>query len=246
MILGLLLACGDKDPASDDTSDPVDTAEDWGAPDGGVIELTTQDGVTLVADYYPSDTAGGSAVVLLHMIPPNWDRTSWPQDFIGQLSDQGWSVLVPDRRGAGDSGGIASEAYSGDQGKYDAAACVERLVTDGYGDIALLGASNGTTTALDYALWSRGSETQLPTPVALGFMTGGSYTENQNSMSDLGSLPAIFTYSTDESAWSVTQQGLGHDTWEFHEYVGGSHGTQMFNSKPEVKGDLVAFLEQHL
>jgi hypothetical protein len=246
MILGLLLACSDKDPASDDTSEPVDTAEDWGAPDGGVIELTTQDGVTLVADYYPSDAEGGSAVVLLHMIPPNWDRTSWPQDFIGQLSDQGWSVLVPDRRGAGDSGGTANEAYSGDQGKYDAAACVERLVIDGYGDIAILGASNGTTTALDYTLWSQSADVDLPTPVALGFMTGGSYTENQNSMSDLGILPAIFTYSTEESAWSVTQQTLGHDEWEFNEYAGGSHGTQMFNSKPEVKDDLVAFLSQHL
>jgi hypothetical protein len=245
MTLLLMLACGEKEVV-DDTTPTVDTVPEWAQPDSGVIQLTTSDGVDLVADYYPSETEGASAVILLHMIPPNWDRTSWPDTFISALGDKGWAVIVPDRRGAGDSGGLASEAYTGAKGKYDAEACVQRVVDDGYGDIAIIGASNGTTTTLDYTLWSLTDETDLPTPVALGFMTGGGYTEGQNSMSDLGVLPSIFTYSTEEKGWSVDQQALSHDEWMFNEYPDGSHGTQMFNSKPEVSDDLVGFLEAHL
>ena len=217
MTLLMLLACGEKDALVHDSSPTVDT-EVWSTPDGGVIELTTSDDVTLVADYYPADQAGAPAVILLHMIPPSWDRTSWPLDFIEMLSEQGWTVLVPDRRGAGDSGGTATNAYSGPKGKYDAEACVKRLVDDGYGPIAVIGASNGTTTALDYTIWSQTDETDLPTPSALGFMTGGSYTEAQNSMSDLGDIPSIFTYSTEERSWSVNQQALPRNTWVFKEY----------------------------
>lgn len=244
MTLLMMLACGEKDDVPDDTEAVVDTEATWAMPEGGVIELTTSDEVTLVADYYPVDAQGAPAVVLLHMIPPTWDRTSWPQDFIGMLTDQGWTVLVPDRRGAGDSGGKAQDAYNGPKGKYDAEACVRRLMDDGYGDVAIIGASNGTTTTLDYTLWA--GEAQLPTPVALGFMTGGGYTEGQSSMSDLGEIPSIFTYSTAERAWSVEQQDLGRSSWVFKEYEGGAHGTQMFNSKPEVKDDLVAFLADQL
>ena len=42
-------------------------------------------------------------------------------------------------------------------------------------DIAILGASNGTTTALDYTIWARDNGHTVP--AALGFMTGGGYTE---------------------------------------------------------------------
>ena len=77
-------------------------------------------------------------------------------------------------------------------------------------------------------------------------MTGGSYTEAQNSMSDLGDIPSIFTYSTEERSWSVNQQALPRNTWVFKEYEEGAHGTQMFNAQPEVKQDLVDFLEEHL
>lgn len=214
---------------------------DWTPPEGGVVELVTDDGVTLVADYTPVDQEGAAAVVLLHMIPPSWDRTSWPTDFVSALHDQGWAVIAPDRRGAGDSGGEAREAYTGPNGKLDAAACVDRLRADGYDDIAIIGASNGTTTALDYTLWARAEG--RPVPVALGFMTGGSYTEAQSAMADLGAeVPAVFTFSTEERAWSVTQQGLERASWVFHEYPSGDHGTQMFRAAPEVADDLVAFL----
>lgn len=236
---------GGEDAGGDDATGAGSDGADWTMPTGGVIELTTEDGITLVADYAPVDQEGAAAVVLLHMIPPSWDRTSWPTEFVADLNAQGWAVLVPDRRGAGDSEGVAREAYTGPNGKYDAAACVDRLKADGYDDIAIIGASNGTTTALDYTLWA--TTEGRPVPAALGFMTGGSYTETNNSMDDLsGSIPAVFTFSTEERNWSVSQQSYGHASWTFHEYEPGDHGTLMFSAAPEVSADLITFLAASL
>lgn len=220
-------------------SAPTPTAS-WAPPGSGVITLTTSDGVALEADYYPSETAGAPGVVLLHMIPPSNDRTNWPTSFVHHLNTEGYAVLVVDRRGAGGSDGVAKDAYEGPNGKLDVAACAEKLAADGFGPLAVIGASNGTTSMLDYAVWAGGAG--LPEPVALGFMTGGTYTEAQNPMSAAPAVPAVFTYSTAERAWSEAQRAVDPGGWVFHEYPNGAHGTQMFDAAPEVEDDLVAFL----
>jgi pimeloyl-ACP methyl ester carboxylesterase len=232
MIALLLFACADKNT---DTG----AVDDWVAPAGGVVALTTEDGVALEADYYPADHGGAPAYVLLHMIPPNWDRTSWPLEFIAALQDGGASVIVPDRRGAGGSEGDAVDAYEGEKGKYDVAACVDLLVADGAGDLVIIGASNGTTSALDYTIWAQAGNNLEP--AALGFMTGGTYTETNNDMEALGPVPAIFTFSTEERSWSAAQESLDPGTWSFVEYSNGDHGTLMFAAAPEVSDDLVGF-----
>lgn len=243
MLVALLLTACQKDPEPNDPMTPPFTP-----PGSGVITLETRDGVALEADYYPQDQAGAPALVLLHMVPPSNDRTNWPASFIEALYDEGFTVLVPDRRGAGGSEGVASEAHEGPKGKFDVEAAALRVRDDGYGDLGLLGASNGTTSMLDYTLWASGEGN--PVPVALGFMTGGGYTENQNEMAELRArspeIPAIFTYSTAERAWSVAQQEGAPSSWVFHEYEDGEHGTRMFEVAPEVGSDLVAFLRDAL
>jgi pimeloyl-ACP methyl ester carboxylesterase len=190
----------------------------------------------LEADLYLR-APGAHAVVLLHMIPPHFERSSWPLPFVERLNAEGYSVLVVDRRGAGKSGGEAKQAYEGEWGRYDVEAAVTRLVAHGVGKLALIGASNGTTSMVDYAVWA--PDEGLPVPSVLGFMTGGDYTENQTEMSALTGVPAVFTYATEERDWSVAQQGKA-DHWVFHEYEGGAHGTKMFAPKPEVTDHLVA------
>lgn len=220
---------------------PADSG-DAVVPVGTVITLETRDGVTLEADYQPTADKG-PGIVLLHMIPPN-DRTNWPASFRQQLFDAGIAVLTVDRRGAGASEGVAEEAYTGPNGRYDVEACVAKLVADGYGPIALLGASNGTTSMVDYTALAVAES--LPLPVALGFMTGGTYTETQTPMSTLPSLPAVFVYATDEREWSEAQRPLDPGTWAFHEYPNGAHGTHLFEAAPEVADDLLRFYETQL
>lgn len=213
------------------------------AADGAeLVTMTARDNVCLAADWYVAGN-GAPALVLLHMVPPENTRADWPSDFIGRLGDQGWSVLAVDRRGAGDSGGHAEDAYTGVTARYDPEAAIGWIADAGGGETAFLSASNGTTAMLDYTLWGRSNGGVKP--VALGFMTGGSYTENQNSMDKLVDmeLPSVFTFSSAERGWSIDQQDRGEPEWTFHEYPDGDHGTRMFQAAPEVMDDLVAFYE---
>lgn len=238
LLLVLLAACKTP-PETVPTPTPTPAPAPVTPPGAELVELTTRDDVTLVADWYDSGVSGSPAFVLLHMIPPNNDRTNWPANFIDRLVEQGWSALVVDRRGAGASGGEAIEAYEGPNGKHDVEAATAFLQDRGAGELAIIGASNGTTSMLDYTVWA--PTEGLPEPVAVGLMTGGTYTENQNPMSALPQIPAVFTYSTAERGWSEAQRPLDPGTWSFLEYEGGAHGTQMFDAKPKVKGDLVDF-----
>lgn len=230
----LLAGCAAKD------AEPVDTALREGE-----VTLITRDEVRIVADYYPAQTEGRPALVLLHMVPPDYDRTSWPMAFIELLRAEDWGVIVPDRRGAGESGGAAADAYRGEGGRYDVEACVDALVGAGAGSVALLGASNGTTSALDYAAWS--GDEGLFEPAAVGFMTGGTYTENQTPMTEFPIIPAVFTYSTLERDWSESQRALDPlHNWTFLEYADGAHGTDMFTAEPTVQDDLMVFFREAL
>lgn len=214
------------------------TTTPFSPPGAGVITLEARDGTTLEADYYPQPEPS-PGMVLLHMVPPSNDRTNWPSDFVQRMYDLGYSLLVVDRRGAGGSEGDPAEAYEGPKGRTDVEACAVRLTADGYGPLAIVGASNGTTSMVDYAIWAPSQG--LPAPVALGFMTGGAYTENNEAMTDLPAIPAVFTYSTAERDWSEAQRPLDPGTWTFLEYADGDHGTRMFDAVPTVTDDLASF-----
>jgi len=218
---------------------PEPSTGSWSPPDGGVITLTTRDDLVLEADYRPAAAAGAPALCLVHMIPPGNDRSNWPTSFLDAVEAEGWAVIAFDRRGAGGSEGTAVDAYQGPAGKWDVEACALRLADDGYGALGIIGASNGTTSILDYAVWAPGEG--LPVPVGLGYMTGGTYTEAQNALAEAPDTPAIFTYSTAEQAWSVGAQAHDPGTWAFEEYPTGDHGTLMFSAAPEVSDDLIAF-----
>jgi len=235
----VLLAAACKNGASTPPPKPRETDDTEvavGPPT--VITVETRDGVTLEADWWEGEP-GAPGFVLLHMIPPSNDRTTWPRWFEKDLVREGYAVLAVDRRGAGGSEGVAVDAYEGPNGKYDVEACALYLQAEGAGALAIIGASNGTTSMIDYAAWAQGEG--LPEAAALGFMTGGTYTEYNTEMSAVPAIPAVFTYSTEEKGWSVDQQPLDPGTWSFLEYPEGAHGTLMFDAAPEVGPDLIEF-----
>lgn len=236
--------------------DALTTTEEGGA--GGpcarraaptVVKLSTDDGLTLEADYYGSGAARGPAAVLLHMVPPTNDRTNFPAAFIEALTAAGIAVLNVDRRGAGKSEGVAQDAYQGPNGKLDAKAAFDFL--RGHAcpvdadRLYYLGASNGTTTALDFTVYAK-DEPAAALPAGLVFLTGGSYTENQNKIADhvrwLAQLPTLFVYATAEREWSVALQEYRPSVWRYKEYDGGGHGSEVLTAKPRSIDDIVEFL----
>jgi len=65
------------------------------------INFATTDGVTIHADFYSTDSPGGPAALLLHMMPAT--KESW-REFAMSLIDRGFSnVLAIDLRGHGES-----------------------------------------------------------------------------------------------------------------------------------------------
>lgn len=217
-----------------------------------VVSFTTEDGVLLEADLHTTGMEDSPAVVLLHMIPPGNDRANYPLAFRELLHGAGFAVLNVDRRGAGGSEGVASEAYDGPKGKLDAAAAVAALAAlpcpPDLSRLALVGASNGTTTALDYTVHASG-EVETPTPSALVFLTGGGYTENQHGLSDVleivAATPILFVFPSDESAWSQGYEGTS-ESWTHMEYEASGHGTHLFGSAPESMTDVVQWLSAAL
>lgn len=241
LLIPLALAACASEPTP--SVDPTDDVAGWTAPDSGVITLTTRDDVTLEADYQAASTEGASAVILLHMIPPGNTRTGWPEAFRNSLHAEGWTILNLDRRGAGGSGGVATEAYQGEKGRYDVEAAAKKIAADGYGKIAILGASNGTTSMIDYASWA--ASEGLPEPVGLGYLSGGAYTETQTAMADVPKVPAAFLYPPSEAAWPDAQKPLDPGSWSFTAYDQGAHGTRLFTTAENeaVSADLLTFLK---
>ena len=204
-----------------------------------VVQLTTSDDVELEADLYTTGMSNQPGAVLLHMIPPGNTRANYPSDFIVSLVNRGINVLNVDRRGAGASQGNPVEAYTGPNGKLDAVAAYHFLVDHecaiDRAKVAYVGASNGSTTALDLAVHAS-SDAAVETPAALVFLTGGGYTENQNSIDGnraiLEPIPIDFVFSTAERDWSATFEAGAPATWRFDEYDPGAHGTSMFSAAP--------------
>jgi len=187
----------------------IDAAQVCVAPGPVELTLTTDDGVDLIADLYSPGQAGGAAVILLHMIPPMFDKSGYPAAFIDPLVGRGLIVLNVNRRGATGSGGVAEEAYTGPNGKLDAKAAYDYLTTQGCdtppAQIAVVGASNGTTTATDFSVYAD-AESTVEQPAAMVFMSGGTYTENQNAIAAnldaLDNHPIYFAYPQNEATWN--------------------------------------------
>jgi pimeloyl-ACP methyl ester carboxylesterase len=119
----ILLSCG---PDGDD-GPAVDT-----------VSFTTSDGVELVGELRGQ---GDTGVILLHMYPS--DRTAW-SSFADLLAGEGYTALLFDFRGYGDSGGDRDIALIW----RDALAAVRFMRGRGFERIVLVGASMGGIAAL--------------------------------------------------------------------------------------------------
>lgn len=199
-----------------------------------LVTFPTRDGVDLVADYLPAEEPNHGAVVLFHMAPPDNDRAGYPADMRRALGELGVSVLNVDRRGAGASGGSAPDATRGIMARLDMEASTDfltrtdRLCPVDSSKFILVGASNGSTSVLDYTV---AHEPELPHPAGVVWMSPGTYTESNHEVSDhrdvLDPLPMLWLYPEDEPYSDQWRSGAGED-WSFHP-EGAAHGTRMFD-----------------
>jgi len=199
-----------------------------------VIEIITADDVRLVADLWPADEPDRGAVILLHMKPPGNDRDDYPEHVREAIAELNVTVLNVDRRGAGSSEGDPDEAYEGPGGLLDVEAAASVLADPSFGcpvdldRLALIGASNGTTSSLDYAV---GHDDDLPAPRSLIWLSPGPYTENQNGVDEhlelLETLPILWLYPSTEG-WVDDFTVEPPKAWQFVEW-GDQHGTDMFD-----------------
>ncbi len=243
-LLCVLLGCPSSPPQPTPPGDlTCDSTE-------ALVQFSTSDGVTLAADDWPAATQNRGAVVLLHMIPPSNDRSGYPPSVRQAIHDLGLTVLNIDRRGAGDSGGEAADAYTGPGGLWDVEAAVRHLVSADRAcpvdpdRIALVGASNGTTSVWDYAA---AHDPALPEPAALTFLSPGGYTEAQHPVDPGWDRPLQWLYPITEP-WSAGFVGSAPGSWTFVER-GDQHGTRMFDGgelQDQTLGDLTAWLTQHV
>ena len=219
--------------ASNGTSGSNQQSTGNGCSETGVVTFDTTDDVTITADFHPASSADRGAVVLLHMIPPNWDRSSYPLRVRTALQDLDLNVLNIDRRGAGDSTGTARDAYEGAATSLDVEAAVAFLLDEARScavdgaKLMLVGASNGTTSVYDYTAARVNME--LPAPAAMVWLSPGTYTVAQNALADhpLSELPLLIVHP-DNEPWS-TQLAAVPEAWKVVEIASGQHGTQNFD-----------------
>ena len=235
----LVLACAKDTEISEYTPDPK--------PEGGqVVTVTTRDSVDIVADYYAASSADRPLAVFVHMDPRGDNqRGDWPGELLQPLVDADWAVMVPDRRGAGDSGGVAEDAFQTVAGAYDIEAVVLRAQEDGFGAFVLIGASNGTTSVLDYSALSPAggaADETWPAPDAFAMLSAVGPTTNNHAISEMPLLPGWFGFPASEADDNAPWQAADPGEWSFIEYDPGAHGTRMFGDAPDAAGDLSAWI----
>ncbi|GEM_PF-2505436 len=219
---------GEKDLPSTDGGN-----QDCGKVD--VVQFSTTDGVKLTADYHPPAATAKGAVILFHMIPPSNNRKGYPLRVREAFSKAGYAVLNVDRRGAGESEGTAKDAYSGPKGRFDVEAAVkfvlstDRKCASNPQKIMLVGASNGTTSVMDYTTGR--DDKSLPDPKAVAWLSPGSYTEGQNKIADhkaqLQALSLLIVHPSGEPYANAFKNFS--ENWKIITLDKGRHGTNNFD-----------------
>lgn len=208
------------------------------------IELKTQDGVTIVGDYYPSTSQCG--VILLHMMPA--DRKSWVS-IAEKIAVAGFQALAIDLRGHGESeGGPDGYKKFNDQDHQNSVADVEAvsdyLLSQGVKEISLCGASIGANLALQHLV--RHPEALSAVLLSPGLDYRGVRTDL--FINQITNTQRLFLAASDEDEYSFASvRALAENvspqasckTKFFHN---AGHGTRMFENHPEFMDEVVSWL----
>lgn len=212
------------------------------------VTLTTADGVALVGDHYPG-TAGGPAILLLHMMPAT--RASWAP-FAGELQRAGFGVLAIDLRGHGESQGGPSgyTAFSDSEHQAsieDARAGAAYLRTRGYRSPAAAGASIGANLSLQLLA----EDPAVPAAILLspGLNYRGIETlplarlvRPEQAVALVAARDDVASYGSCGDMAEELSAALSTAKTALTVFERGGHGTNLFGAHPDLKDTLTAWL----
>lgn len=204
------------------------------------VEFQTSDNTKIVADYYPADSRKG--LVLVHMMPAT--KESW-RGFARSLQAEGFHALAIDLRGHGESGGGDYQQFSDEQHQAsiaDLEAATAFLKQKGVTELSLAGASIGANLSLQHL--AEYPETKSAVLLSPGLDYRGIKTAPLASkVADKNKI--LFVGSKDDEQTMdasceeiISKLGLTKSIV----YDSGGHGTNLFNTHPELTHKLVEFL----
>jgi esterase/lipase len=193
------------------------------------IIMNTSDGWKIAANYYP---APGNAIILLHKFASSKDE--WIS-FANELNQKGYAVIAPDFRGHGESilrngrtitwQGFTNADFN-DMTK-DVATARDWLTNKGYDEFAIVGASIGANTGLNYAT----NDSAVKTIVLLS--PGLQFKGIVTNQSIRNFTRPIFIVASNEDTYSARSATILYELTqgkkEIKLYDGAGHGVAMFD-----------------
>lgn len=212
------------------------------------VGLVAEDGTKIAGVFY-SPAGVRPAVLLLHMLDRS--KEDW-DDFATALVERGFAALAIDLRGHGQSEGNWRDFGEADfrAMELDTKAAVAWLREQRSVDrerIAIVGASIGANTALNYA--SRDSAIKAVALLSPGLSYRGVSTESTILSYDRPLLIVASKgddYSASSSRELYARSPLAPEQKMLVIYSGTAHGTKMFIAEPALEGLLLDWLEGKL
>ncbi|GJM24744.1 MAG: hypothetical protein DHS20C16_11590 [Phycisphaerae bacterium] len=212
-------------------------------------EFKTDDGITIIGDYYPPTGRAISPVaILLHMY--KHDRTTWAP-LVEPLHEAGFAVLAIDMRGHGQSTEPASMKLAdrvnqrdpklfNDMHK-DVQAAIKWVRTQPNVDqemLVLVGASVGCSVAID----TMAREASVDAIVCMTPGTKYLGVDSTEHILKTGSRPILLLATEDErKATDTLSKSADNATGEIVE-SGRIHGTNMFGKVDGIEAKITAFV----
>ncbi len=207
------------------------------------IEFKSKDGVDIVGDHYEPEKASSKGVVLVHMMPAT--RKSWAE-FASKLQAADHHVLAIDLRGHGDSGGGDYRNFSDKEHQasiLDLEAAADFFIEKKITQIGFAGASIGANLSLQYL--AEKPETKVAILLSPGIDYRG--IEIQPLAEKIAEKNKILFVGAEDDSGTMggsceeLSKALGNPPKICYER--GGHGTNLFQSHPDLMGKIIEFLE---
>jgi pimeloyl-ACP methyl ester carboxylesterase len=213
------------------------------------VSFVTKDGVTIVANYYPNKSAK-FAGILVHMRPKTKESFDELAKF---LQNQGYALLALDLRGHGEStesikGKLDYNKFSEEEEKgsiNDLVSASLFLEKEGYSKDKqfLIGASIGAN--LSFQFLSENPQVKAIVLISPGLNYRGIILKNFKK-EGLGEKIFVISALDDEPAYVA---GRTLKSWyqdlNYLELPSGGHGTNLFNSYPDLYEKILVWLREN-